>query len=210
MQNLNSIKNIIFDLGGVLLNIDFTLTTQAFEKLGVYKFDAIYSKAGQNPLFDNFESGKYSPEEFRMELKKFLPKEINPMQLDYAWNEMLLDLPPARLELLSTLKNNYRLFLLSNTNAIHIGAYSSYLNKLYGFVDLSHIFEKEYYSFQIGLRKPNVEIFDFVLKENNLIAQETLFIDDSLQHIEGAQKLGLNTFHLKTNQSILDINFEIN
>ena len=205
MEKLKSIKNIIFDLGGVILNIDQTLTLKAFQKLGVDKFESFYSQNEQNKLFDNLETGKYSPEEFRNEIKKIIPQNITSSQIDKAWNAMLLDLPQERLKLLSTLKNQYHLFLLSNTNAIHMSTFSSYLNKLFGFSDLSHLFEKEYYSFKIGMRKPNIEIFEFVLKDSNLKAEETLFIDDSLQHIEGAKKLGIKTYHLQKPQSILDI-----
>lgn len=201
------VKNIIFDLGGVLLNIDVKLTANSFEQLGVSNFDALYSQARQKELFDRFEMGKCSADDFKNELRKLIGKNIPSEQIDTAWNSMLLDLPKERIDLLLTLKNTYRLFLLSNTNEIHINRFFSYLNDLYGFSDLSPIFEKEYYSYKIGMRKPNREIFEFVLKENSLSAEETLFIDDSLEHIEGAKKLAIQTHHVCKSQSILEIKF---
>ena len=197
-------KNIIFDLGGVILNIDYELTFKAFKNLGLKNFDTLFSKARQKELFDNFETGKYSADDFRNEIKKF-HVSLTSHQIDHAWNSMLLDLPRERLSLLSSLKNKYRLFLLSNTNTIHIDAYSDYLKNSYGFSDLSHIFEKQYYSFALGMRKPDAHTFDFVLKENNLKASETLFIDDSPQHIEGAKKLGIQTYYLQKTETILNL-----
>lgn len=205
MKINQSVKNIIFDLGGVILNIDYSLTANAFEKLGIKDFTTIYSQAAQQQLFDGFEKGIVSSEKFRTELKKFLVKGITDAEIDCAWNAMLLDLPVARLHFLGRLKQHYRIFLLSNTNTIHITAYSAYLNNSFGVSNLSHLFEREYYSYEIGMRKPDAEIFEFVLNENNLCAEETLFIDDSPQHIVGATGVGINAILLENEKTILDL-----
>ncbi|MBA3900955.1 MAG: HAD family phosphatase [Bacteroidetes bacterium] len=198
-------KNIIFDLGGVILNIDYNLTINAFNKLGIEDFDQIYSKAQQDNLFDQYEIGKISSPVFINEIITRCNKNISGEDVTAAWNAMLLDLPKERLALLEKLKSRYRTFLLSNTNDIHITAYGNYLNKTFGFRDLSNYFEQQYLSFQVGMRKPHVEIFQHVLSQNNLKAEETIFIDDSIQHIEGAKQAGITALHLTGGKTILDL-----
>lgn len=199
------IRNIIFDLGGVLLNLDYGRTNQAFRDMGLEEIDRIYSQKLQQQLFDDYETGRISSEEFRSEVSKLVGRQVDPAHIDEAWNAMLLDLPPARIALLKQLKEKYRLFLLSNTNDIHITSYSNYLLRTFGFPNLSHIFEKEYYSYRVGKRKPNRDIFELVINENGLDPNETLFIDDSIQHVEGARHAGLHAIHLQPGETILDI-----
>lgn len=198
-------KNIIFDLGGVLINIDYNLTIDAFKNLGVNNFDQLYSQARQSHLFDKFEMGKIAACDFRHELKRLLPAGITDLEINRAWCAMLLDFPPQRIALMEKLKKKYRLFLLSNTNEIHHAQFSVILKKTNLLEKWENIFEKEYYSHQIGLRKPDVEIFDFVLKEKNLIPSETLFIDDSEQNIAGAQKTGMLTRLIRIGEDISDL-----
>lgn len=206
------IKSIVFDLGGVLLNLDYSRTTTAFQKLvpNLGSFDAIYSRTSQTQLFENFEIGNISASEFRQGIRRIANKEITDDAIDKAWNAMLLDFPIKRLQMLEKLKLNYNLFLLSNTNEIHLAAYTKILASTFGFRNLSHIFEKEYYSHQLKMRKPTQEIFQFVLESNKLKAIETLFIDDSAEHVKTAQQLGLKTCWLeKENEitKILETNF---
>lgn len=198
-------KNIIFDLGGVILNIDYRLTSQAFKNLGLHNFDEKYSQAKQSHLFDRLETGAVAPDQFRQELKSYFSQTVSDTDLDTAWNAMLLDLPAQRIDLLKELSKKYRLFLLSNTNIIHYQAYSVYLKKTFGTMILGEIFEKQYLSFEIGMRKPNKDIFELVLNENKLLPSETLFIDDSIQHVEGASKTGIAAYHLQQNETIIDI-----
>lgn len=190
----------IFDLGGVLLNLDTAATGNAFRALGMTGFDAHYTQAKQSGLFDAFDKGEISPQEFRNTLKKHLPPGTSDEAIDKAWNAMLLDLPVERLQLLEQLRGKYRLFLLSNTNEIHVTAFSAYLQRTFGFSDFSGYFERWYYSCRIGKRKPDAEAFLHVLEENGLIAEETIFIDDSPQHVEGARKLGIHAELLRVNE----------
>jgi epoxide hydrolase-like predicted phosphatase len=199
------IKNIIFDLGGVLLNLDPEKTSKAFCDLGMQDFDRHYSQAKQSGAFDDFDCGRISPDEFRSVLKKQLPETVTDEQVDEAWNAMLLDLPVERLELLEKLGKKYRLFLLSNTNEIHVSSFSTYLEKTFGKKDFSDYFEQWYYSCRIGMRKPDAEIFEFVLRENKLNAEETIFIDDSSQHVEGAKKAGIRGILLEKGKTILEL-----
>ncbi len=202
----NNYKNIIFDLGGVILNIDYSLTEKAFSKLGISDFKTLFSQAQQTKLFDNYEKGFLSSDDFRTELKKSLLKNTTDDEIDTAWNAILLDLPNERIELLKKTNLTHRTFLLSNTNDIHIEKFNSYLENEFDLPDLSSLFEKMYLSYEIGMRKPDAEIFEFVLKENTLKPNETLFIDDSIQHIEAAKKLGIGTYWLDVKkESIVDL-----
>ncbi|HTF03127.1 MAG TPA: HAD family phosphatase [Bacteroidia bacterium] len=202
---MNETKNIIFDLGGVIINLDMNRTRDAFVALGIKDFDSIYTQAQQNNLFDNFDKGNISAADFRNELRKHIPSPVSDEQIDAAWDAMLLDVPAAKLELLNQLKGRYRLFLLSNTNEIHVKNFSAALEQHYGFSDFSPFFEKWYYSCNIGMRKPDAEIFQHVLDENNLRAEETVFIDDSIQHIHGAEACGIKTLFLEPPKTLHEL-----
>jgi putative hydrolase of the HAD superfamily len=198
------IKNILFDWGGVLINIDYHATTEAFKQLGVDNFDAYYSQAKQNDIFDNLETGKLSPAEFCNNLRKELDCSLSDEEIKRAWCAMLFDIPTKRIELLKKLKKNYRIFLLSNTNLIHEQMIVPSLNKALGFEFFS-LFEQVYLSHRLGMRKPNANIFLHVLKQNNLDLEETLFIDDSEQHIDGAASIGIKAFFLQPKMETAEI-----
>jgi len=201
MLELNGVKNIIFDLGGVILNIDYGQTANAFMKIGVANFDKIYSQAKQGQVFDKLETGDLTPDEFREYIKEIVPS-LQFSDIDKAWNAMLLDLPIQRIDLLKKLKKKYRLFLLSNTNEIHIKCFRKIIESSYGKNIFDDVFEHQYYSSDIGMRKPNAECFQYVLEKNSLEPSETLFIDDSVQHVEGARKLNIKTYHLMPGEDI--------
>ncbi len=187
-------KNIIFDLGGILLNIDYHATINAFKKLGVTQFETFFTQAKQNHLFDRLDKGDVTPDEFRGQLRELSNLDLTDEQIDDAWNAMLFDFPKEKIHLLEHTRKNYRTFLLSNTNAIHYPAYIHDLHKAHGYKGLGELFEQQYLSFEIGMRKPDVEIFEHVLRENGLKASETLFFDDTRQHVEGAKKAGLYAY----------------
>lgn len=190
------IKNIIFDLGGVILNIDFQQAADSFKRLGLKDFDQLYSKAQQSDLFKRLEKGLISPEEFRKELKELAQIPMSDSELDQAWNNLILDFPTPRLNLLKELGKNYRIFLLSNTNKIHADYYNHDLRNQHQIDGLEKLFEKVYYSHDIGQRKPDAEAFEVVLHNHDLKASETLFIDDSYPNIAAAEALGLRTLFL--------------
>ncbi len=194
-------KNIIFDFGGVILNIDYQLTIDAFKEIGMNNFDTAYSQASQIHLFDNLEKGLISPEQFRDGIRLASGLDLSDEKIDYAWNKIILDLPKQRIDLILKIRNNYNCFLLSNTNTIHYDLYIKQLQN-FGINSFDDVFLKAYFSFEMGMRKPDAEIFEFVLKQESLNAEETLFIDDSIQHIEAAQKLGINSYHLKNKVDI--------
>ncbi len=199
---MGQIKNIIFDLGGVIINLDIPKTIAEFNKLSTQPFEATYNQMQQTPVFDLFDKGQITETDFFSELKKTLPDNISDEKLLFAWNAMLLDFPKHRLELLHKLKPNYRLFLLSNTNESHVLEFEKILFSAHGYKNLEPFFEKVYYSCRMNMRKPNADIFEFVLSENSLIAEETLFIDDSPQHLDGASKLGIKAMLLEKNNEV--------
>jgi putative hydrolase of the HAD superfamily len=200
-------KNIIFDLGGVILNIDYQRTISAFQNLGIKDFEAKYSQLQQADLFDEYERGEISSETFRNRIRNVFNSPISDSEIDEAWNAMLMDLPKERLELLKGLTTSKQTTLLSNTNEIHILAFNEIILQQYGLNDLSGYFLKPHYSFEVGMRKPETRIFEYVLMVHGFKAEETLFIDDSIQHIEGARKAGINAYHLRIDkgETILDL-----
>ncbi|MCF8369252.1 MAG: HAD family phosphatase [Bacteroidales bacterium] len=200
----SKIKNIILDFGGVILNIDHKKVELAFKEIGIDDFDTMYGQALQSNLFQNFEKGNITDAQFRESLRKFIQLEISDEKLDNTWNTIILDYPPERIRLLKSLTKKYRLFLLSNTNIIHYNYYIPKFNNQFGF-DFNSLFEKTYWSFKMGLRKPDPSPYELILNENNLMPEETLFIDDSLQNIEAAEGLNIMAFHLKPSIDLTDV-----
>lgn len=201
---IEGIRHIIFDLGGVILNIDYKLTEKAFVDAGITDFPALYSQLRQTDLFDKLEVGGMSGDEFVRELQKAGPAGITEAQVLAAWNAMLLDFPLRRLQILQQLRTYYDLFLLSNTNEIHEAAFNDILMRERGLPNLGVFFDKVYLSHRVGLRKPNKEIFQRVLDDNGLKPEHTLFIDDSPQHIAAAKELGIQTIFLEKGLTIED------
>jgi glucose-1-phosphatase len=198
---IKGIRHIIFDLGGVLLNIDYNLTEKAFIELGIVDFAQLYSQLKQTPLFDTWEVGKMSRQEFISELQKVSPVRLTEEQICTAWNAMLMDFPLRRLQLLQQLRLYHDLILLSNTNEVHEEAFDKILKDAHG-ANLGTYFDRVYYSHRIGLRKPSKEIFVRILEENGFKAEHTLFIDDSPQHVEAAKSLGIQTIWLDKGMTI--------
>jgi len=205
MQHPVGIKNIIFDFGGVIINIDYRLTIRSFLELGFDNFEEQYSKMKQSHLFDEFEKGLITPEAFRNRIRETSKKNLSDKQIDDAWNSILINLPEENIRFLGSLKGDYQLFLLSNTNEIHEQAFSKMILEQFGEDVLRKTFKKVYLSHHMKMRKPDPEIFEYVLKENNLLAAETLFVDDSPQHIEGGRKVGLKTFYFENGKTLGDL-----
>ena len=202
MQN---IKNIIFDLGGIILNIDFKQTELAFAELGVGNFNQYYTLQSVSPLFEKLELGLITPEAFYDEFRTVVKVSLTNEQIRDAWNALLLDFPAERIQFLEALNKKYKIYLLSNTNKIHYDAFIKIFDEQTGKGDFNKYFIKPYYSHEINLRKPNKECFEFVLKKENLNAEETLFIDDSETNVEAAKTVGLNTIHLPSPHTILEL-----
>lgn len=190
------IKNVIFDLGGVLLNIDYHLTIQAFVDIGMSNFQELFTQAQQSELFDKIEVGEISSDEFLAEIKALMPSHVSEVAIRTAWNAMLLDLPSERLDFLLAVKEKYNTALLSNTNSIHLENFYKELKKVHNLKSLDDYFHKVYFSCDLGMRKPNPETFLRVCELEGFNPSETLFIDDTMQHVEGAKQAGLQALHL--------------
>ena len=197
---MKNIKHIIFDLGNVILNIEYQKTINEFNKIGIKDASVFYSQSIQQEIFNLLETGKISEFDFLIEVNKLCPKASH-KQILSAWNALILDLPQKRISLINNLKSSFSIYLLSNTNVIHINEIKKKIGvKKYN--SFYNLFNKVYYSHEIGLRKPNPESFNIILNENDLNVNEVLFIDDSIQHIKTAKKLGIKTYHLTKDESI--------
>lgn len=193
---MKGIKNIIFDLGGVIINLDQQRSINEFNNLSNLPFEKFYNQSAQSGFFDEFDKGKIDTPDFLRILKQELNYSGDERHLLEAWNAMLLDVPAHRLDLLVDAKQNYKTFLLSNTCEPHIAAFEQQLYMDHGVKNFEDYFDKVYYSCRMGLRKPEPDIFLTVLKENNLKPEETVFIDDSIQHVKGAGTCGINAYLL--------------
>ena len=203
---MEGIKNIIFDLGGVIYDLNHGLSHQAFRALGMPGIDKLFSHSGQSEIFDHLEMGLISPEEFRDHIREIGGKDLSDEEIDHAFNALLIGFNhPEYFDFLTDLKKDYRTFLLSNNNAIHYEYIMDQLERDRNERSLSPYFEKDYYSHLMGMRKPHPEIFEEVLEEEGLEPEETLFIDDTLIHLTTARGLGLHTYHKKQEENLIEI-----
>lgn len=189
------IEAIIFDLGGVFIHVDYLATIQAFEKIGFTDAALLYTQGEQAELFQQYEVGRISTAHFINKLLALSNKVISPNQVVQAWNAMIGEFELNSIAVLKQLQENVRIFLLSNTNELHLNLVHSKWNNVDS-KPMDFYFEKIHFSHEFGMRKPHPETFLSVCNQHNLIPENTLFIDDSIQHIEGAQKAGLRTLHL--------------
>lgn len=191
---MNKIKNIIFDYGNVIFELDFERLKVEFSDLGIKEVATIFAHSGQSLLFDQFDKGKIDGAGFREGVRSLAKMEnLTDEAINRAWNSLLIGVPKGNHELLLRLKTKYRTFLLSNNNEIHYSSILTHLKNDYDLESNSIFFEKDYYSHLMGMRKPNRDIFEQVIDEQGLVPEETLFIDDSPQHLETASQLGLKT-----------------
>jgi epoxide hydrolase-like predicted phosphatase len=201
-----NIKNLIFDLGGVILELDFSKTHQAFSSLAGVPSEALKGKIHTAGFFNEYEKGLLTDSEFRNQMRSFLNyPQAQDQEIDLAWNAMILSITRERYDLLNALKTKYKTFLLSNTNNIHLNAVNEVVYKTSGEKSLEPFFHKAYFSHLLKMRKPDPQIFSQVLSENNLIASETLFMDDILENIEGAKSVGIQTIHISSINQILSL-----
>ncbi|NNF01763.1 MAG: HAD family phosphatase [Bacteroidia bacterium] len=198
------IKNIILDLGVVIIDVDYNKTAEAFKKLGLSNFDEIYSKKKQDHFFDDFEKGILDVADFRDEVRTHIAGKLSDRQIDKAWNAMLGRVPHKRVELLESLSQKYDLYLLSNTNKIHVPAFSKILDEDHDLEKFYSLFKSVYLSCELEMRKPDKEIFDLVINENNLNRDECIFIDDTPHHVEGGKRAGIASFHLADGQDLTE------
>ncbi len=204
MKNTH-IKNIVFDLGNVIIDIDVPRAAQSFAELSGKRPEDVLESFGTSGLFGQFETGKLDAAGFRAYVRELLKNpDWEDDVVDTAWNSLLLDIPPERIEMIQKLGENYRLFLLSNTSSIHIEEVNQILEKATGVARLDDLFEKLFLSYEMGVMKPDPGIYEQVLQEAGLEASETLFLDDNENNIVAARALGIQTFHVEPPLTMLD------
>lgn len=206
MKQYNNISTLIFDLGGVIVDLDLPKCIQNFKDLGLENIEQYLSNFGQKDFFMQFEKGQIGIPAFRNEIRKLAGIELTDAQIDEAWCSFLTQIPVEKLHLLSELKKKYRILLLSNTNPLHIqtavAAEFSKTGKT-----RQDFFDKCYLSYEMGMVKPDVEIFEALLADAQVKAEECLFLDDGKKNIDTAAALGIQTYWVKPNENL---NFLLN
>ena len=209
MTNASTLKNLIFDLGDVIIPIDLTAPIRNFAMLANLPEDEVRAIWKQHDIFGQYETGLIDDEAFRNHIRRLLnerndaPDSWADEVIDTAWNTVLLDLPVERIERIKELKQNYRLFLLSNTSPIHIRRVNDVLTGL-NQPTLEQLFERVFYSYEVRLMKPSPEIYQHVLTEAGLNPEETAFFDDNAANIRAAAELGIQAVHVQPPKTILE------
>lgn len=204
LKNISGIKNIIFDLGNVIIDLDQEATKQEFKYLFSDDYKSVMADLKERNVFKKFETGQISTQTFLNEIASY-DDNVSFDEIKNAWNSMLLDIPEENFKILKGTKDKYRTFCLSNTNKLHIDFIYKQLKSTKGVTNLNGFFEKVYLSHEIGKRKPNEDIFQLVLDANNLKPEETLFIDDTEKHLTGAKNLGIQVIHLDEDMRLSDL-----
>jgi len=203
--DLQGIKNIIFDLGKVLLNLDFDASIKAFLELGLNREVLTPQQAYADPIFYNLEVGKVTPDEFRIRVRQMLQNpNLSDKQINEAWCAMILDIPEKHVRLLQKLGKKYQIFLFSNTNRIHINRLHNEFKIEHG-IEFPSLFQKVFYSFEIHERKPDLASYQKVIELSGVNPAETIFIDDLEKNITGAQKAGLKTYRLNEGKDLSEL-----
>jgi putative hydrolase of the HAD superfamily len=200
-----TIHNIVFDYGNVVINLDVDATYQAFESIGASRFSDDWDEIMESKLFQKYERGDISTPDFRSILRRAFDCDISDDKIDWAWNQILKDMPNTRIQLLKDIRAHYRTFLLSNSNDVHYHYYLNDLQQQHQIKSFDVLFEKAYFSFQLNMIKPEPEFYEKVLFNHNLNANETLFIDDLKQNIDAASTLGIHTIWMKKGMDICDL-----
>lgn len=189
-------KNLVFDIGNVIVDIDYNLPITGFGKLSVANVSDILTYAQEYQLFHRYERGQITERQFQDELRPFLRPEVTDEDILAAWNSILINYPAEKFELLNNLKERYRVYALSNINETHVRAIDAAVQKQLGVPSFSGFFHTAYYSNEMGHRKPEKEIYEFIAAKENLNPAETFFVDDLKENIEAARSLGWQAYHL--------------
>jgi len=200
-----AVKNIIFDLGGIFLNLNYQKTKDLFIEFGVPEFDDYFTQHHANSLFEELEKGDISANEFYDAFRRETNTNLSNDQIKIAWNGMLVSFTKERIDWLRKIKDRYNIFLFSNTNQIHYDEIMALFKRDVGTDDFNELFIKPYYSHEMRLRKPYFDSFQHIIDEQKLKIEETLFIDDTIKNIESANALGLQTIHLVAPKTVLDL-----
>ena len=188
------IKNIVFDLGGVLVDLDFKAAINGLQQAGFANVKEQLMAFDQGGIFQKFELGEMTADEFRTAIRENSTVTLTDEEIDALWNAMLLEIPREKLELILDLRGKYMVYLLSNTNSIHWDYVCKNAFNYRGF-RVKDYFEETFLSYEMHLAKPDKAIFEKVLQDANLLPEETLFIDDSEANCKAAEEVGIHTHH---------------
>jgi glucose-1-phosphatase len=200
----NSINALVFDFGNVIIDIDLDRTFDAFAKLTGKNIERIKHTFDQDQIFQRYETGMFTDEDFRDIVRQSIGFPFNDKEIDDAWNSLLLNVPVERINLIKNLKTRYPVYLLSNTNNIHIKACNAYFKRNFGINTVAELFTEAFYSYEMELWKPQKEIYTQLLARIGQKAENVLFVDDNEQNIAGAKELGIKTIHLIPPDHILN------
>jgi putative hydrolase of the HAD superfamily len=201
MDKKNTVTTLIFDFGGVIIDLDLPQCIENLKKLGVESIESYLSNFGQKDFFLKFEIGEIDIPEFRNEIRKLSNRTLTDAEIDSAWCSFLCDIPSERLELLEKLRKKYRLLLLSNSNPLHVEV--SAVTALEGTgKTIRDYFDKCYFSYEMGLTKPDPAIFEALLADAGVEATECLFLDDGPKNIEAAKTLGIQTYFVTQGENL--------
>jgi FMN phosphatase YigB (HAD superfamily) len=200
-----NISTIIFDLGNVIIDIDYDVMVAEFRKIAKYDFREIISYSHQDSIFDLFEKGKISAADFRDALRPHLKDGVTDTEIDNAWNAILIGYPSTKFDLLRKLRPKYKLYALSNINELHAAAIDNYVHSAFSISGMKAFFDYAYYSHEMGSRKPEKEIYQTVLDDADINPAHTLFIDDKAENTAAAAALGFQVYHLTDRDSLLDV-----
>jgi putative hydrolase of the HAD superfamily len=208
MEQVSNIRNILFDLGGVILDINIQATLKGFYELGFPAELMQYPDSMSTDVFFKYQTGKLSTEQFRNAIRKSTGVEMSDRAFDEVWNAMLVRIPRERTELLNRLSERYALYMLSNTSALHVEVFEPMYQEAAG-VSMHEVFTKIYYSHEIGWHKPDQEAWEHVIKDAGIRPEETLFLDDSIQNIKASQELGFQAIHIHERTNLMDLGFDL-
>lgn len=199
------IKSIIFDLGGVILDLDESITYKELGKMGINTSELVHSKDLME-ILSKFDTGIYTAPTFRKKMKALIGQEkMTDQKFDSIWDAMLLDIPRERIEAIEKVKKHYKIFLMSNSNVIHYDLYVRDLQLRFGYNEFDELFNKSYFSFAEHLEKPDPRFFELILDHEGLLPEETLFIDDTAANIKVAQSLGIRTYHIRRDELVRNL-----
>ncbi len=207
MKNFSSLKNILFDLGGVILDLNVSATLERFLNLGFPKELLNYPENYETNIFFNYETGKTSTKEFRDAIRKISGVNFSDDEFDDAWCAMITGIPESRIRLLESLSKKYNLYILSNTSELHIREFNQMFHDAAGYT-ISDVFTHGFYSHETGWHKPDPGAFRNVLKKAGIKAAETLFLDDNIHNVKAAKELGFNVIHITDNLRMEDVGYD--
>ncbi len=208
MANFASLKNILFDMGGVIIDLNVNATMEAFYNMGFPPDLLNYPENFNTDIFYKYETGVISTEEFRNSIRKETGLDFKDVVFDAAWRAMLLNIPKERIDLIKKLAAKYKLYILSNTSELHTPIFENLFQKNGG-ISMKELFEQCFYSNEMGTHKPDDSSFRYVLEHADIAAEETLFLDDNIHNIKAAQAVGFNAIHISKHQGLEDLGFDL-